>query len=278
MKPLYLTITDDQIMYSDSESTTDEKSYEFTFNGGIKQDLQNFRDSLTDSSKVLVITNPSQYILKKNAFKYQDKVIDFGNELENVFHVPVINLEDLTENKLSAARETEKKYSTWHLDYYGIDHGKRQYGQESMQTIGNGFFGLRGTYFEAKANDDNYPATYVAGVFNQLATPINGRNIINEDLVNLPNAQYMTFSIDDGPYFQINEKDIQESLRSLNMKDGSFTTTLIIQLADGKKLRVTEKKVVDMVNYHDYYMQYSIQPLNFSSEIKDSHGNRCLSR
>lgn len=268
MKPLYLTITDDQIMYSDSESTTDEKSYKFTFDDGLKQDLQNFKDSLTDSNDLLIITNPRQYLLKENALKYQDKVIDFGNELENIFHVPVVNLEDTIDTKLSIAREKELKYSTWHLDYYGIDHNKRQYGQESMQTVGNGFFGLRGTYFESKANDDNYPATYVAGVFNQLATPINGRKIINEDLVNLPNAQYMTFSIDDGPYFQIKESDIQESLRSLNMKDGCFTTILIVQLNDGKKLRITEKKVADMINYHDYYLQYSIQPLNFSAEIK----------
>lgn len=206
--------------------------------------------------------------MKKNIIKFDNQPIDFGAALEDVFHLPVVNIEQIINSDLSTVTEKEIEYSTWHLDYYGIAHGKRQYGQESMQTIGNGFFGLRGTYLEAKANDDNYPATYVAGVFNQLSTPINGRNIINEDLVNLPNAQYITFSVNDSDYFKINEDSIQESLRSLDLKTGILTITLLIQLADGKKLKVVEQKVADMKNYHDYYLNYSITPLNFSGKVK----------
>jgi alpha,alpha-trehalase len=33
----------------------------------------------------------------------------------------------------------------------------------------------------------NYPGTYVAGLYNRLRTPIAGRTLENEDLVNAPN-------------------------------------------------------------------------------------------
>lgn len=267
MNVMYLKITDQQIFYADSESKLNENSFNFDSDLDIKQNLQSFRNTVRNSAKVLVITNPSQYQLKRNAIFYQGKAVDFGTELENIFHIPVINSEDIANSDLLSAYEEELNYSTWHLDYYGIDHGKRQYGQESMQTIGNGFYGLRGTYLEAKANDDNYPATYVAGVFNQLGTPINGRNVINEDLVNLPNAQYITFSIDGGELFQVNDQNVVEVNRSLDLKTGLLTITMLVQLNDNKELKITEKKLADLVNYHDYYLQYDLEPLNFNGKV-----------
>lgn len=267
MKPMYLKITNHKLFYGNSESRIDENSFNFDSDLDIKQNLQRFHDTLVDSIDVLIITNPSKFLLKRNAITFNGNAIDFGTELENIFHIPVINSEDVANSDLLSAYEEEINYSTWHLDYYGIDHGKRQYGQESMQTIGNGFYGLRGTYLEAKANDDNYPATYVAGVFNQLGTPINGRNVINEDLVNLPNAQFITFSIDGDAPFQINDKNIVETNRSLDLKTGLLTITMLVHLDDGKELKITEKKLADLTNYHDYYLQYVIEPLNFNGKV-----------
>ncbi|MFC6175931.1 glycoside hydrolase family 65 protein [Companilactobacillus huachuanensis] len=267
MKPIYIKITDSQIIYANSENAIDEKSFDLDSNIELKQNLQEFKDSLSNLPNVIVITNPSKFHLKKNAILFHEEVIDLGAELENTFHIPVINIEEIIDSNLLLAAEKETDYASWHLDYYGLAHEKRQYGQESMQTIGNGYFGLRGTYLETKANDDNYPATYIAGVFDQLSTPINGRDIINEDLVNLPNAQYITFSINNGQRFTINESDIKESNRSLDLKSGLLTIKLLVQLDDGKELRIVEKKVADMQNYHDYYLQYAIEPVNFNGKI-----------
>ncbi len=267
MKPLYLKITGHHLVYSNDINTLDEGSFELDSKLKLKQNFHNFKENISDSINVIVIMNSPQAVLKKNVFRYNNEVFDFGDELENIFHIPVINYADLENSDLNTIAEKEINYSTWHLDYYGISHKKRQYGQESMQTIGNGFLGLRGTYLEAKASVDNYPATYVAGVFNQLATPVNNRNVINEDLVNLPNAQYLSFKVDDGDFFKIDQKSIQESLRSLNLKSGILTITNLIKLDDGKELKVIAKKIADLKNYHNYYLQYKIQPLNFSGKI-----------
>lgn len=268
MKPMYLRISGTKIYHSNEKNSINETCYQLDPQLELKENLENFKKENSSSLDIIVITNPSENLLKKNIFIYNDKQYDFTTELEDVFHLPVVNISDVEHSDLVTAAEREIEYSTWHLDYSGIDHEKRQYGQESMQTIGNGFYGLRGTYFEAKANDDNYPATYVAGVFNQLATPINGRNVINEDLVNLPNSQYLTFSIDNGKPFKIDENVIEESLRSLDLRTGVLTITMLVKLLDGKELKIVEKKVADLKNYHDYYLEYSVQPINFSGQIK----------
>ena len=267
MKPLFLKITEHHLVYSDDINTLDEGSFELDSNLELKQNFHNFKENISDSIDIIVIMNSPQTILKKDIFRFNNEVFDFGEELENTFHIPVINYADLKNSDLDTLAQKEIDYSTWHLDYYGIAHTKRQYGQESMQTIGNGFLGLRGTYLEAKANVDNYPATYVAGIFNQLATPVNNRNVINEDLVNLPNAQYLSFKVDDGDFFKIDQKTIQESLRSLDLKTGILTITNLIKLNDGKELKVVAKKTADLKNYHNYYLQYEIQPLNFSGNV-----------
>ena len=45
----------------------------------------------------------------------------------------------------------------------------------------------RGALPEARADDVNYPGTYVAGLYNRLVSEIAGRKVENEDLVNVPN-------------------------------------------------------------------------------------------
>ncbi|WP_334333292.1 glycoside hydrolase family 65 protein [Companilactobacillus sp. HBUAS59544] len=267
MKPLYLKFMGNKITYSTDVESTNEKNYSLNSELELKENLQNFAKTISAPLDVLVLTDTNESLLNKNLIEFNQKKIDCTNDLENVFHTPVINLKDVKNSNLPLATNERVKYAGWHLDYLGIDHKKRQYGQESMQTIGNGFLGLRGTYLEAKYNQDNYPATYVAGVFNQLSTPINGRNVINEDLVNLPNSQYITFKINDGQFFQIDENLIEESIRSLDLKHGILTITMIVKLNDGKKLRIIEKKAADLKNFHDYYLQYAITPLNFSGKI-----------
>lgn len=230
MKPLYLKFTDDEIIYSDNKDLSNQKSYKFNSKQELKENFQNFAKILSTPVDVLVLTNARESLLNKNLITYNNQTISCRNDLENIFHVPVVDMEDIRKDGLALATHNAISYSGWHLDYNHLDHDKRQYGQESMQTIGNGFLGLRGTYLEAKASDDNYPATYVAGVFNQLSTPINDRDVINEDLVNLPNSQYISFKVDEGDYLRIKDDLVQESVRSLDMKHGILTISTMYKV------------------------------------------------
>ncbi|AKP66240.1 glycoside hydrolase family 65 protein [Companilactobacillus ginsenosidimutans] len=271
MKPLYLTVTDKHIRYSyedsDDESTIN-KTYNINSARTLGENLDNFKLKLPKDFDVVVILNPIDVELRDTIVSCGNQPIDMGLTMENLLHIPTVGVHDVARLGLQQAVSTEIEHAGWHLEYYGSYSGKRQYGQESMQTIGNGYFGLRGSYVESRANDNYYPGTYVAGVFDQLTTNINNRDIVNEDLVNLPNAQFMTFSIDDSDPFELSPDVIDNVYRSLDMRTGVFTITMLISLPNGKKIKVTTKKAADMKNYHSYSLQYTVQPLNFSGEMK----------
>lgn len=216
----------------------------------------------------IIIENPLTYSFSDTIVGINHQRIDIGLAMTNMFNTPVIAQTTVDTVGLEQAVTDKRHYLSWHLDYYGQYKDKRNYGQEAMLTIGNGFFGLRGAYIEAKADQDNYPGMYVAGLYNQNTTNINGRNVTNEDLVNLPNAQYMSFGIDNGNAFKIRKSDIRDSYRSLDLRTGQLTTTLIIGLATGHQLMVKATKVADMQHWHRFAIRYQITPLNFTGNLQ----------
>ncbi|MDN7021763.1 glycoside hydrolase family 65 protein [Lactiplantibacillus plantarum] len=194
--------------------------------------------------------------------------IDVGLALTNLLNIPVVSQAAVDQLGLVAAVKAKSAYLKWHLDYYGQYHGVRNNGQEAMLTIGNGYFGLRGAFLESHADKDNYPGTYVAGVYDQTTTTVHDHQVKNEDLVNLPNAQFMTFGIDHQTTFTLNEHDLQDAYRSLDLETGLLTTTKLIQLASGHQLRIRSQKVANMRDWHRYSIRYQVTPLNFAGSLQ----------
>lgn len=194
--------------------------------------------------------------------------IDVGLALTNLLNIPVVSAAAVQKLGLTAAVKAKSTYLKWHLDYYGQYHGARNHGQEAMLTVGNGYFGLRGAFVEAHADQDNYPGTYVAGVYDQATTKIHDHHVTNEDLVNLPNAQFITFGVDHQAPFTINSHDLQDVYRSLDLKTGILTTTKIVQLASGHQLIVKSQKLANMQSWHRFAIRYTITPLNFSGTLQ----------
>ena len=101
----------------------------------------------------------------------------------------------------------------WSLVYEEFDPG-RQGRREALCTLGNGYFATRGALPEAEAEAEadgvNYPAAYVAGLYNRLRTDIAGRTVENEDLVNVPNWLPLSFRVADGEWFDVRNVDLLE--------------------------------------------------------------------
>ena len=87
--------------------------------------------------------------------------------------------------------------SAWILEYSGFDPAREGL-REALCTLGNGCLATRGAAPEARADGAHYPGTYVAGVYNRLATAVAGRTLENESIVNLPNWLPLTFRVEDG--------------------------------------------------------------------------------
>mgnify|MGYP003775614433 CR=1 FL=1 len=92
----------------------------------------------------------------------------------------------------------------WRLVYDGYDPGQEGL-REALCTLGNGHFATRGAAPDCSANEIHYPGTYLAGGYNRLTTKIAGREVENEDLVNMPNWLPLTLRIDDGDWFRLDD-------------------------------------------------------------------------
>ena len=82
--------------------------------------------------------------------------------------------------------------------------------REALCALGKGYFVTRGALPEATADDVNYPGTYVAGQYNRLVSDVAGRQVENEDLVNVPNGLPLQFRISDGPWFDMQQPGLED--------------------------------------------------------------------
>ncbi|WP_125604733.1 glycosyl hydrolase family 65 protein [Lapidilactobacillus bayanensis] len=155
--------------------------------------------------------------------------------------------------------------SDWQIDYKNIHPSAAEsYGQESLLTLSNGYLGWRGAPIMTTYSEDHYPGLYVAGVFNQTSTPVAGKDVINEDMVNLPNPQLFELEVAG------NKLDFNPIIResTLNMKDGTLVERYVFQLVQGN-IQVTVTKTVDPICYHQFAEQIEVVA-DFDTDIKAS--------
>lgn len=164
---------------------------------------------------------------------------------------------------------TKTDSNSWSLDYYDYNPGKEEYARESLLTTGNGFIGLRGTVPGMTINDDHYPATYLAGLYNETVSMVSGREIANEDFVNAPDFQYLTISIDN-EIILFTKDQVKDMERHLDLKSGLFSGKVTVVTEKNKEALISFKKFVSMANRNQYGIFYEITPINFSGEIQIS--------
>jgi len=154
----------------------------------------------------------------------------------------------------------------WKLkyDYFNPD---AEILRESLCTLGNGYVGVRGAVPETAATKVHYPGTYIAGVYNALATPIAGRDIINEDFVNCPNWLMFNYRIDNGPWFDRLKIKILSWKMELNMHKGILSRRIRWQDRYGRITRVENQRVVSMAHPHVCAIRFSIIPENYDGKI-----------
>ncbi len=153
---------------------------------------------------------------------------------------------------------------SWKLKYHDYIPEKEK-SREALLSVGNGFFGCRGAMEESSANKYNYPGTYIAGMYNRLTTTISGRDIVNEDFVNIPNWLVFKFKIDDDPWFNPNDGDIVYIDRSLNLKTGLLSRKMKVIDELGRETLIESERIASMYNPHLAAIRYKITALNYSA-------------
>ncbi len=183
-------------------------------------------------------------------------------------------VEDLSEITISDLNQWFSKgleADSWSITYHDYDT-KKERSREALLTVGNGYFGTRGALEESVANAVNYPGTYMAGMYNRLITNVSGREVENEDFVNIPNWLPVSFRIDGEDWFSTKKFKIRSIRRTLILSSGLLTKQMIVEDGNGRQTEIVSERFVSMENIHLAGLRYQIKPLNYSGRIEIRSG------
>jgi trehalose-phosphatase len=156
---------------------------------------------------------------------------------------------------------------SWDYDFDGYDpQGEKL--REALCTLGNGYFATRGAAPESRAGQVHYPGTYAAGVYNRLSDDVSGTPIDNESLVNLPNWLPLTFRIDDGPWFDVDEVAVLSFRQSLDLRRAMLTRDVRFRDAHGRTTSLTQRRFVAMHLPHVGALETTVRAEDWSGTIE----------
>jgi trehalose/maltose hydrolase-like predicted phosphorylase/beta-phosphoglucomutase-like phosphatase (HAD superfamily) len=205
-------------------------------------------------------------------------LVDAGADLV-VTTLDDVSLDGLREGRLRERRvvaerrrrKTERPKSVWSLQYAQFDPS-RQGLREALTTLGNGYFATRGALAEASADDVSYPGTYVAGLYNRLLTEVAGRDVENEDLVNVPNWLPFAFRVEDGPWFDVMQADVLDHRVELDLAQGMLIRHVHWQDDEGRRTTMVQRRIVSMKDHHLAALDATFTAENWSGRLEIRSG------
>lgn len=161
----------------------------------------------------------------------------------------------------------------WELVYEGYDPRYERL-REALCTVGNGYVATRGCAPEAAASETHYPGTYASGIYNTLSDRVAGRTIENESLVNLPNWLSLTFRINGGPWFHIDEASAKAEILSyrqtFDLRHATLTRSVRIRDASGQITTLDQQRFASMHQPHLLAMRTTVGAENWSGTVEFS--------
>lgn len=136
---------------------------------------------------------------------------------------------------------------TWEYEGYDPDGARLR---ESLCTLGNGYFATRGALAECSADEVHYPGTYAAGVYNRLTSQVVGRQVENEDMVNLPNWLPLRFRLPGESWLAPDTASVLEHVVTLHLSSGLMERRTRYGLGAGRALLVRQLRFVHMADPH----------------------------
>jgi trehalose/maltose hydrolase-like predicted phosphorylase len=159
----------------------------------------------------------------------------------------------------------------WLLAYDGFEPGEEGL-REALCTLGNGYFATRGAAPEAHADEVHYPGTYAAGCYDRLVTEVSGREVENEDLVNLPNWLPLAFRAEGGDWFAPGSATLLDYRQELDLRRGVLSRRLRFEDGDGRVTAVSQRRLVHMDDPHLAGLETTFVAENWSGRMEVHSG------
>ncbi|SEN76053.1 glycoside hydrolase family 65 protein [Actinacidiphila rubida] len=157
----------------------------------------------------------------------------------------------------------------WTWRYHGWDPSQERL-REALCTLGNGYFATRGAAAEARSGDGgvHYPGTYAAGCYNRLTSHVAGRDVDNEDMVNLPNWLPLRFRAAGGDWFTLGTCTVLAHEQLLDLRRGVLVRRTRLRDAEGREVATEETRLVHMGDPHLAAQRLRITPHGWHGELE----------
>lgn len=154
------------------------------------------------------------------------------------------------------------KISDWILSEDSFD--RTQLGKcEAVMCLGNGYMGVRSATEERYLGETRN--LFVNGTFNKFDS---------NEVTELPNAADVT-AIElwvDGERFSLDQGSYEDYSRELNIRTGELTRQVIWTSGNGKKVKLTFKRIVSLKRLHDIAMTVFVTAVNEPVRLKFRSG------
>ncbi len=214
--------------------------------GDDETDEDAFR-ALADKGVTILVSNRARRTAAHYVLRDVSEVATFLEELVGHFEKDIAN-------------------GIWVLRYDGYDPEKEKL-RESLFAVGNGYFASRGAAPESTAGVYHYPGSYLAGLYNCLESSVDGRRIVNESIVNVPNWLCTSLRVDDGDWFNIDAVEIHDFLQELDMRRGILSRTVTFTGDREQRTRLEQRRFVSMRSPHLVGLETTITPENWSGNL-----------
>ena len=187
--------------------------------------------------------------------------------IQNGADLVVSDMSEISVDEIQAWFDEGIVTDGWNLTYNYFDPADEKL-RETLTAIGNGYLGNRGSFEGESASEVHYPGTYIAGVYNRLATMVGGKRIYNNDLVNCPNWTSVELAIGCSDYISPLKMKILSYKHRLDIKEGVVARTIIVKDVRGRVTRIKSRRIASMHDPNLCAMQFDLTPLNYRGAIR----------
>ena len=125
---------------------------------------------------------------------------------------------------------------------------KRIHSQETVYTVGNGYFCTRGTFEEGYPEAET--ATLLYGIFD-------GAPLVKEELANVPDWTVIQLFV-NGERFRLDRGTLLDYHRSLDLQCGLLRRSLCWESSQGVRLRISSERFASLADEHVGAIRYSV--------------------
>ena len=167
------------------------------------------------------------------------------------------------------ARESMRDYGDdpWQISVTGLDPAFAGL-DETLFSLGNGYLGLRGNYEEGLPFSSH--GTFVNGLHESwlIEHPEHAYGFAEhgQAMINAPDTKTIRVYVDD-ERLNLLTSEIRDVTRTLDMRDGTLTRSLLWLTSTGKRVRVETRRMVSFMSRHMATLEMRVTVLDADANV-----------